>query len=119
MNQVNIDAVINQRRQEFEATAYREFIDLSQAIVTTYKLDLCVRSEGIEDSVKRGRFISGLIGLYKDKRDASWPDFLATGMNVTEDNRGVYLEAPNKGAIISVITALKKYSEGTGFTFSL
>ncbi|BAQ22929.1 hypothetical protein AU156_gp173 [Edwardsiella phage PEi20] len=70
------DVVRSQR--EAESTAYREFIDLTQAIVCEYKLDLCVRSEeSCEDSVARGRFISGLIGLYLDKRHDAWPDFLA------------------------------------------
>ncbi len=104
---------------EQESNAYREFIDLAQAIVSVHKLELCVRSEGCEDSVARGRFISGLIGLYIDKREASRPDFLATHMDVTEDNRGVYLEAKDKKAIIGVVEKFKEYAEGTGFTFTL
>lgn len=112
------DVVRSQR--EAESTAYREFIDLTQAIVCEYKLDLCVRSEeSCEDSVARGRFISGLIGLYLDKRHDTWPDFLATEMDVSEDNRGLYLKAPNKGAIVGVVNTLKEYAKGTGFTFTL
>lgn len=104
---------------EQESNAYREFIDLVQAIISVHKLELCVRSEGCEDSVARGRFISGLIGLYIDKREASWPDFLATHMDVTEDNRGVYLEAKDKKAIIGVVEKFKEYAKGTRFTFTL
>lgn len=112
------DVVHSQR--EAESMAYREFIDLSKAIVCEYKLDLCIRSEAsCEDSVARGRFVSGLIGLYIDKRDASWPDFLATHMDVTEDNRGVYLKAHDKKSIIGVVEKFKEYAKGTGFTFTL
>lgn len=119
MKAYDFDTIIRAHR-ESEATAYREFVDLTQAIICEYKIDLCVRSEAsCEDSVARGRFISGLIGLYLDKRDAFWPDFLATEMDVSEDNRGVYLKAPNKGAIVGVVNTLKEYAKGTGFTFTL
>ncbi|QYN80428.1 hypothetical protein [Kosakonia phage 305] len=104
---------------ERQSNAYREFIDLVQAIQTVHKLDLTIRSESCEDSVARGRFVSGLIGLYIDKRDASWPDFLATHMDVTEDNRGVYLKAHDKKSIIGVVEKFKEYAKGTGFTFTL
>lgn len=112
------DVVRSQR--ETESMAYCEFIDLTQAIICEYKLDMCIRSEAsCEDGVARGHFMSGLIGLYIDKRNASWPDFLATQMDATEDNRGIYLKAPNKGALIGVVNTFKKYAEGTGFTFTL
>ena len=105
---------------EQQSTAYREFIDLAQAIQTEHKLDLCIRSEAnCEDSVARGRFISGLIGLYIDKCNESWPDFLATYMDVTEDNRGIYLKAKDKKSIISVVEKFKEYAKGTGFTLTL
>lgn len=114
------DPNVIRSQRETESMAYREFIDLTQAIVCEYKLDMCIRSEAsCEDSVARGRFVSGLIGLYIDKRDASWPDFLATQMDVTEDNLGIYLKAPNKGAIVGVVNTFKKYAEGSGFTFTL
>lgn len=104
---------------ERQSNAYREFIDLVQAIQTVHKLDLVVRSESCEDSVARGRFISGLIGLYLDKRRDSLPDFLGTEMDITEDNRGVYLKARDKKAIIGVVEKFKEYAKGTRFTFTL
>lgn len=106
--------------RERESLAYREFISFTQAIICEYKLDLCIRSVAAnEDSVARGRFISGLIGLYLDKHDASWPDFLATEMITSEDGRGVYLKSKDKKAIIGVANVFKEYAEGTGFTFTL
>lgn len=105
---------------ERQRAAFDEFADLTMAVKTEYSLDLVIGRDGAtEDSVARGRFANGLIGLYTDKRRALYPEFLATGIDIDEVNRGLFLASGNRSYLIAVARTLQEYAKGTGFTIGL
>lgn len=110
---------IKAAQREVERQAFNEFVDLSMAVKQFFTLDLVIRPEAGFDSVRQGRFMAGLVGLYQDKLDARWPEFLTTELFTEEDNRGLTLKSYDRGSLISVARTFQEYAQGTGFTIGL
>lgn len=108
--------MINYQR-EIEAMAYREFMDISQAVKTVQYIDFSVHLPQI-DMIKAGRLASDVIEIFTNKTK-DHPAFKQTTLDISEDNVSYHLSSVDKGSIIAVASYLKKVIEENGFTFRL
>lgn len=104
--------------REREAQAYHDHISLRMAVYTMHYIDLVLRMSK-EDTVIRGIFVSEFLNEFHDLQSEGYSEFKMVTVRVTEDNRGITLSSPDKGAVIVVTEWMQRLAKKRGFTITL
>lgn len=109
------DVIIAKR--EREADAFHEFMDVGAQIHTEHSLELTIRMNN-EDTVKRGLFAHAVLEYYALMSGNNHKEFVETLLEISYDNRGIYLMSTDKGHLINMFYALRNFAQERGFTLT-
>lgn len=112
------DKDVIRAERERESNAYREYMDVSAQIRTEHSLELTIRMDN-EDSVKRGLFAVAILEYYSQMSENNHREFVGTLLEISYDNRGIYLMSTDKGHVINMFYALRNFGQTKGFTITL
>ena len=104
-------------KTEFERLAYDRYVGVVTQIKVKYSIDLIIRMNG-EDSIRRGIFVSKMLGYINDMAKNNHHEFTDCDVTVSEDNRGIYIESWDKGHVINMTFALMDFAESLDMTIT-
>lgn len=97
-------------KTEFERLAYDRYVDVVNQVKVKHFIDLVIRMNN-EDSVRRGIFVSKMLGYIDVMAKNNHHEFVESSVTVSESNCGVYIESWDKGHVINMTLALMDFAE--------